>query len=129
MMRWARERGLCRMIIVNKIDAENVDLPRLLENIQKTFGKECLPLNLPARDRSRVSDCFFAPDGDADFSSVAEAHRRLVDQVVEVDEKLMALYLEQGEVTPAPAHLPYGASTARPDSTAPFRSGPKASAV
>ena len=32
MMQWARKRDLCRMIVVNKIDAENVDLPGLLAN-------------------------------------------------------------------------------------------------
>src|SRR2546422_6945384 len=53
-----------------------------------------------------VSDCFFAPSGEADFSSVDEAHRKLVDQVVEVDEKLMEAYLEKGEVTPEELHAP-----------------------
>ena len=38
MMQWAEKRNLCRMIIVNKIDAENVDLPRLVHDIQETFG-------------------------------------------------------------------------------------------
>ena len=33
-------------------------------------------------------------------------HRRLVDQVVEVDEKLMETYLEKGEVTPEELHGP-----------------------
>ena len=105
-MLWAAKRGLDRLIIVNKIDADNVDLEQLLERIQQTFGKECLPLNLPAGKCSRVSDCFFAPSGEADFSSVDEAHRRLVDQVVEVDEKLMERYLEKGEVTPDELHGP-----------------------
>jgi elongation factor G len=105
-MQWAAKRGLDRLIIVNKIDADNVDLEDLLERIQQAFGKECLPLNLPAGDRSKVSDCFFAPSGEADFSSVDEAHRRLVDQVVEVDEKLMEAYLEKGEVTPGELHAP-----------------------
>src|SRR5467141_4039031 len=91
-MQWAAKRGLDRLLIVNKIDADNVDLEDLLERIQQTFGKECLPLNLPAGDRKKVSDCFFAPSGEADFSSVDEAHRKLVDQVVEVDEKLMEAY-------------------------------------
>src|SRR5213079_3680833 len=90
----------------NKIDAENVDCEDLLEKIQAAFGKECLPLNLPAANRSKVSDCFFAPSGDADFSSVEEAHGRLIDQVVEVDEKLMESYLEKGEVTPDELHEP-----------------------
>jgi len=105
-MQWAAKRGLDRLLIVNKIDADNVDLEDLLERIQQTFGKECLPLNLPAADRKKVSDCFFAPSGEADFSSVDEAHRKLVDQVVEVDEKLMEAYLEKGEVTPEELHAP-----------------------
>ena len=106
MMDWAQRMGLDRLLVVNKIDADNVDLPALLARIRETFGKECLPLNLPAAGATRVSDCFFSPGGEADFSSVAQAHRELVDQVVEVDEKLMALYLEQGEVTPEQLHEP-----------------------
>ena len=105
-MQWAAKRGLDRLVIVNKIDADNVDLEALLERIQQAFGRECLPLNLPADNRSKVSDCFFAPSGDADFSSVEEAHRELIDQVVEVDEKLMERYLEKGEVTPEELHEP-----------------------
>ena len=34
MLKWAAKRGLCRMIVVNRIDAENVDLPELLGRIQ-----------------------------------------------------------------------------------------------
>ena len=105
-MQWAAKRGLDRLVIVNRIDAENVDLPDLLEQIQQAFGKECLPLNLPAAGASRVSDCFFAPAGEADFSSVENAHRKLVEQVVEVDEKLMEIYLEKGEVSPEALHEP-----------------------
>ncbi len=105
-MQYAQKRGLDRMIIVNKIDGQNVDCEDLLQRIQQTFGKECLPLNLPAGDRTKVSDCFFAPSGEADFSSVEEAHRRLVEQVVEVDENLTEKYLEKGEVTPEELHEP-----------------------
>ena len=55
-------------------------------------------INLPADGGRSVVDCFFAPgDGPVDFSSVEETHTRVVDQVVEVDEELMELYLEQGE--------------------------------
>ncbi|MBE0627151.1 MAG: elongation factor G, partial [Burkholderiales bacterium] len=107
MMKWAQARGLCRMIVVNKIDADNVDLPKLLADIQETFGKECLPINLPAHGGKNIVDCFFTPDGESDFSSVKSAHSALVDQVVEVDEELMALYLEQGEISPAQLHAPF----------------------
>jgi elongation factor G len=105
-MQWAAKRGLDRLVVVNRIDADNVDLKRLLERIQQAFGKECLPLNLPAAKATKVSDCFFAPAGESDFSSVEEAHQHLVDQVVEVDEKLMATYLEKGEVSPDELHEP-----------------------
>ena len=107
MMDWSAKRKLCRLVIVNKIDAENVDLPAVLATIQAAFGKECLPINLPADGGKRVVDCFFTPSGDADFSSVEAAHRALVDQVVEVDEELMSLYLEQGEVEPDQLHAPF----------------------
>ena len=107
MMQWAAGLALDRIIVVNHIDAANVDLADLLEKIRAAFGKECLPINLPAANATRVSDCFFAPAGEADFSSVEEAHRALVDQVVEVDEKLMALYLDQGEIAPEQLHEPF----------------------
>jgi elongation factor G len=107
MMQWAARRNLCRMIIVSKIDAENIDLPGLLEKIQAAFGRECLPINLPADGGKRVVDCFFNPAGESDFSSVGAAHQALIDQVVEVDEALMEKYLEQGEVEPEQLHAPF----------------------
>ena len=107
MMDWAAKRRLCRLVIVNKIDAENVDLPALLTEIQSLFGRECLPINLPAGGGKRVVDCFFNPDGESDFSSVSRAHGALVDQVVEVDEELMAKYLEQGEISAEELHAPF----------------------
>jgi elongation factor G len=107
MMDQAARRKLCRVVVVNKIDGDNVDLEALLVAIQATFGKECLPINLPADGGKRVVDCFFNPSGTADFSSVEAAHRALVDQVVEVDEALMAIYLERGEVAPEELHAPF----------------------
>lgn len=106
MMDWAASRGLCRMVIINKIDALGIDLPGLLAAIQDAFGKECLPLNLPAGGGTRVVDCFFNPAGESDFSSVALAHRALVEQVVEVDPALVERYLDEGDVDPRELHAP-----------------------
>ena len=98
MMEAAAQRGLARMVVVNKIDADEVDPESLLASLVEAFGSECLPINLPADGGRSVVDCFFVPgDGPTDFSSVDETHTRIVDQVVEVDEALMELYLEQGE--------------------------------
>ena len=109
MMNAAHDRRMCRMIIVNRIDAEGVNLEKVFNEIQETFGKECLPMNLPSADGSKVVDCFFQLEGDdTAFSSVAEAHTQIVDQVVEVDEELMELYLEQGEeLQPEQLHDPF----------------------
>jgi elongation factor G len=107
VMSRAKERNLCRMVVVNKIDAEGADLPGLVSAIQEAFGKECLPVNLPAKGGKAVVDCFFNPSGESDFGSVEEAHTAIVEQVVEVDEKLMEVYLEQGDVKPEQLHEPF----------------------
>ena len=104
MMRWAKDRGLCRMIVVNKIDADDVNLPGLVAEIRERFGKECMLLDLPAHDRHDVVEVLEHDQGDADFDSVAAAHRALIDTLVEEDETLLARYLEEGE-DPAPGEL------------------------
>jgi elongation factor G len=58
MMSLVRKRHLCAMVVVNKIDDANSDLPALLADIQEAFGRECLPINLPAGKGSSVTDCF-----------------------------------------------------------------------
>jgi elongation factor G len=109
MMNAAHEQRMCRMIIVNQIDAEGVNLKKVFKEIQEAFGPECLPMNLPTADGKAVVDCFFQPEGDETaFSSVSEAHTQIVDQVVELDEELMELYLEQGEeLQPEQLHDPF----------------------
>ncbi len=109
MMEEARDHKIDRLIIVNKIDADQVKLEALLAQLREQFGGECLPLNLPAENGKEVVDCFFQSSGkETDFSSVEEAHTNIIDQVVELDENLMDLYLEQGEdISPEQLHDPF----------------------
>lgn len=102
MMSVAAERKLPRAIVINKIDHENINLEEILEHIRETFGDVCLPINLPAKNATEVREVFEHEEGDGacDFSSVSEAHTKIVDQTVEVDEALMATYLEKGSVDP-----------------------------
>jgi elongation factor G len=106
MMDWAKSRNLCRMIIVNKIDHEHIDLPALLAQLREAFGPEVLPINLPAGGGSRVIDCYDHDTGEADFLSVAEVHRQVMEQIVEVDDAAMEKYLEEGAVDPSTLHAP-----------------------
>ncbi len=96
MMRHAAERKLCRMIVINKIDADNLDLPALVADIRERFGKQCMLLDLPSQGAADVVGVLEHEAGDADFASVAAAHQALIDQIVEEDEDLLAQYLEDG---------------------------------
>ncbi|MEM9531835.1 MAG: elongation factor G [Pseudomonadota bacterium] len=104
MMDRAKERGLCRMIVINKIDAEEIDLTQLVRDIRTTFGDICLPVNLPADNSKSVVDVFFNLEGESDIFTVQAAHTEITDQVVEMDEDLMEVYLEQGKVEPQQLH-------------------------
>jgi len=104
MFEWAQDQNQCRMVVVNRIDVEGVDLAAVYEQIREVFGSECLAINLPAAAGTNVVDCFFNPNGDSDFSSVEDAHTAIVDQTVEVDEELMSLYLDDGEISPEQLH-------------------------
>ena len=97
MMEYARQRGLCRAIVVNKIDHAGHDLAALMEALRAEFGPEALPLNLPADGGARVVDCFGQREGDSDLGRVADWHQKIIDQVVEINETVMDHYLDLGE--------------------------------
>ena len=108
MMRYAAERKLCRMIVINKIDSDNLDLPGLVADIRERFGRQCMLLDLPAHGAADVVEVLEHDAGDADFESVAAAHRALIDQIVEEDEDLLAQYLEDGaDPSIAALHAPF----------------------
>jgi elongation factor G len=105
MMMHARERGLARMLVVNKIDFDGANLAALVDALREEFGSECLPVNLPANHGNQVLDCFFHRDGVTDFSSLAEAHQQILDQVAEINETVMGTYLDRGEDALSPRQL------------------------
>lgn len=98
----AAERGLPRMIVINKIDDVNADVEAVTAAIREEFGNYCLPINLPTPDRKGVINVFEHDGNDSVgdktlFSSVHEAHKSIVEQVIEVDDDLTEHYLEKGE--------------------------------
>ncbi len=97
MMERARQRGLCRVVVVNKIDHEAADCARVLAELREEFGPELLPLNLPGGGGKAVVDCFGRSSGDSDLGAVGDWHQKIIDQVVEVNETVMDHYLDLGE--------------------------------
>jgi elongation factor G len=104
LMRRAKRRRLCRMIIINRIDVDDVDLTQIIKDLRAEFGPECLPVNLPADNLTSVRDCFFHTEGETDVFSLSEAHDAIIDQVVEVNDDLMEKYLEGEDLTREELH-------------------------
>ncbi len=94
-----------RLIVVNKIDAENTDLAALVKSIRETFGPQCRCANLPAADKGSVVDCVSAGcltaenrAGDSPLMDVSAAHTELIESVIEADDELMESYLGGEEI-------------------------------
>lgn len=104
MMEAAKERGLCRMIVINKFDLPDADLEKCLEELRETWGPGVLPINLPTRNRTHVIDCFDREDGDSDIMTVEDVHRAFIERVVEEDDEMLERYLEEDHVDPRLLH-------------------------
>ena len=104
MWEQATKRGLARAILVNKMDGENVDWAKALGQIQETFGQNCLPVFLPIGQAHSFKGVASVLDPPAPapaglLGDLKAAHDKVVEAVVEVDDKLMERYLEAGEIT------------------------------
>jgi elongation factor G len=92
----AGELALARMIVINKIDLNPGGLSALVSELKSMFGPELHCMNLPTAGGTDVIDCFDREAGDADFGSVAEAHREILESTVEIDDAELERYLAGG---------------------------------
>jgi elongation factor G len=99
MFQAATAAGKARMIVVNRIDAENVDLSELIGQIQETFGTQCRCANLPGADKSSVIDCIVGHTGQSPVMDAEQAHTELMESAIEADEALMESYLGGEEIS------------------------------
>ena len=95
----AADAGMTRLIVVNKIDAENIQLSELLQHIRDTFGQQCRCANLPSAGNTSVIDCIENQAGDSPIADVAAAHTDLIESVIEADDELMERYLASEEIS------------------------------
>lgn len=99
MAELAAKVDMPRIIVINKMDAENVDFAELIKNIQETFGPQCRCANLPAADKASVIDCIENESGESPLMDVAQAHTDLIESVIEADDELMESYLGGEEIS------------------------------
>ena len=104
MWQLAEERSMPRVIFISKMDRENADFDRIMDEITARFGRECVPVQIPIGAESNFSGVTNLLDPNADVPSdiadaVEEARERLIEAVAEADEDLADKYLEGEEIT------------------------------
>jgi elongation factor G len=102
--KYADDRELPRIIFVNKIDRENADFFKTVEQLSTMFGRKCVPAQLPIGAESKfegvidlLSKAAKAPQSLAD--KIASFREKLVESVAETDDNLITKYLEGTELT------------------------------
>ncbi len=108
---YCEETKLPRLIFINKMDRENADFYRTVEQLQSKFGSRCVPLQLPigAQDSFEgIVDLLTMKTGagskETEFPAslqdkVKSFHEKLVEAVAEVDDKLIEKYLGGEELS------------------------------
>lgn len=101
----AEKAGVGRMLVLNKMDAENIDFAGLLNSIHETFGARCVLLNVPVGSGegfegvvSTLSPPESVPGGV--LTDPSEIHQALMDSIIESDETLMDRFMEGETLTP-----------------------------
>ena len=112
---YANEAGLPRVVFINKMDRENANFYKVLDELKERFNANFAPMLLPigqAGDFSGVVEmitqkAFTFANGkpqeaavpDDLRAAIAEHREKLVEAAVEVDDELMMKYLEGEELT------------------------------
>lgn len=103
MWEYIAHRQLPCIIVVNKLDQENIRLSELFQDIKEAFGNNCLPYSVPVGLGSELSQVVSLFDTPADKLpeewSDGSMKDRLIESVIEVDDDLLNKYLEGDELT------------------------------
>jgi elongation factor G len=94
----AKKAGLGRIIIVNRMDSDNINFSTLIDSIQELFGKACVLLNVPlgqgAEFRGVASTLKPPADTSGALVDPAEISESLLETIIEVDEAVTERYFE-----------------------------------
>jgi len=110
---YCQEANLPRLIFVNKMDRENADFFRTVEEVRSEFGSKCLPVQLPVGahdnfqgvvDLLTMKSYLGSPPKEAEIPSSLETQvnffrEKLVEAVAETDDRLIEKYLGGEELS------------------------------
>ena len=93
-----------RLFVVNKMDRENASFSRNVSDIQASFGRQCIPFQVPLGDAQEFEGVVSIVDLPADIPAeiaeeVAAARERLIEAAAESDEELGDRYLNGEELS------------------------------
>ena len=96
--------SLPRIIVINKMDRENADFNRNVADIQASFGRQCVPFQIPIGQAADFKGVISVADPNADVPAelndeVASARERLIEAAAESDDELADRYLGGEELT------------------------------
>ena len=101
----AGKAGLGRIIVINKLDGDNIDFPALLASIQELWGTKCALLTVPvgvgADFKGVVNTLKPAGDTSGALMDPEEIREPLIESIIEVDEEVMERYFEGTQPTDA----------------------------
>jgi len=98
----ASKAGLCRALLITRLDAENIQFDRLLDDIRESFGSECAPLLLPVglggsfKSVASLLGAGEAPEGVAGHFDVLR--ESLKESIIDCDDELTERYLEGEDI-------------------------------
>jgi elongation factor G len=100
---YAGEAGVARMIVLNRLDGENIDFETLFEQLRESFGPAVALMNVPVgtgHDLKGVASTFGSAEAPAGcVVDPKAAGQQVIDAAVEADEALMERYLEEGQLS------------------------------
>ena len=90
--------GIPRMFVVNKMDRENANFARNVSDIQASFGRQCIPFQVPLGDAQEFKGVVSIINPPADIPAeiadeVSAARDRLIEAAAESDDDLADRYL------------------------------------
>lgn len=99
---FCEEKGIPRIVFVNKLDRDNADFQRSLDSIQAMFGRKCVPVQWPigaAQDFNGVVNLLDPSNTPSELTGdVSTARERLIEAIAESDDDLATRYLEGEEL-------------------------------
>ncbi len=94
----AGKAGLARMIVISKMDGDNIDFDAVIESIQELWGNRCVLFNVPlgqGADFKGVASTLNVPDDTSGaLVDPNEIHDALLESIIEVDEAVMEKFFE-----------------------------------